>query len=240
MHTREAVLEPRLLVVDDDRELCDLVARFLRGEGFEVECVMDAAAGIERASTGAYRLVLLDVMLGRANGFDVLRRIRATSSVPVVMLTAKGDALDRILGLEIGADDYLPKPFNPQELAARIRAVLRRTAPDARRPDRPAIVAGDLEIDTRARTARLGTQRLDLTTVEFDLLETLAAGAGEAISRESLVQRVLGREFSPFDRSIDTHVYNLRRKLGPLPDGGDRIVGIRGVGYLYACSSRSS
>jgi len=179
VHTRETVLEPRLLVVDDDRELCDLVARFLRGEGFEVECVMDAAAGIERASTGAYRLVLLDVMLGRANGFDVLRRIRATSSVPVVMLTAKGDALDRILGLEIGAD-------------------------------------------------------------EFDLLETLAAGAGEAISRESLVQRVLGREFSPFDRSIDTHVYNLRRKLGPLPDGGDRIVGIRGVGYLYACSSRSS
>jgi two-component system response regulator CpxR len=239
VHTREAALEPRLLVVDDDRELCDLVARFLTGEGFEVECVMDAASGVERASSGAYRLVLLDVMLGRANGFDVLRRIRAASSVPVVMLTAKGDALDRILGLEIGADDYLPKPFNPQELAARIRAVLRRTAPDAR-PERPAIVAGDLEIDARARTARLGSQRLDLTTVEFDLLEALAASAGEAISRESLVQRVLGREFSPFDRSIDTHVYNLRRKLGPLPDGSDRIVGIRGVGYLYACSSRSS
>lgn len=195
MHTPEAAFEPRLLVVDDDRELCDLVARFLRGEGFEVECVMDAAAGIERAASGEYRLVLLDVMLGRANGFDVLRRIRATSSVPVVMLTAKGDALDRILGLEIGADDYLPKPFNPQELAARIRAVLRRTAPDARRQDRPLIAAGNLEIDTRARTARLGSQRLDLTTVEFDLLETLAASAGEAISRESLTQRVLGREF---------------------------------------------
>ena len=230
----------RLLVVDDDPELTDLVARFLRGEGFDVDCVMDGTAGAERASSGSYNLVLLDVMLGRSNGFDVLRRIRATSSVPVVMLTAKGDALDRILGLEIGADDYLPKPFNPQELAARIRAVLRRAAPDARRGDRPVVTAGDLELDARARTARLGARRLDLTTVEFDLLETLAASAGEAISRESLVQRVLGREFSPFDRSIDTHVYNLRRKLGTFSDGTDRIVGIRGVGYLYACSSRSS
>jgi len=230
----------RLLVVDDDRELCDLVARFLRGEGFDVECVMDAASGAERATSGDYRLVLLDVMLGRSNGFDVLRRIRSASSVPVVMLTAKGDAMDRILGPEIGADDYLPKPFNPQELAARIRAVLRRTAPDARRSERPVIVAGDLEIDAGARTVRLGSERLDLTTVEFDLLEALAESAGEAISRESLVEKVLGREFSPFDRSIDTHVYNLRRKLGPLPDGGERIVGIRGVGYLYACSSRSS
>jgi len=230
----------RLLVVDDDRELTDLVARFLRGEGFEVECVMDGAAAAEQASSGAYSLVLLDVMLGRTNGFDVLRRIRTTSAVPVVMLTAKGDALDRILGLEIGADDYLPKPFNPQELAARIRAVLRRTSPDTRRGDSPVISAGDLELDGRARTARLGPRRLDLTTVEFDLLEALAASAGEAISREALVQRVLGREFSPFDRSIDTHVYNLRRKLGTFPDGTDRIVGIRGVGYLYACSSRSS
>jgi two-component system response regulator CpxR len=227
----------RLLVVDDDRELTDLVARFLRGEGFDVECVMDGATGAERAASGAYSLVLLDVMLGRTNGFDVLRQIRATSAVPVVMLTARGDALDRILGLEIGADDYLPKPFNPQELAARIRAVLRRTSPHARRP---VISAGDLELDARARTARLGPRRLDLTTVEFDLLEALAASAGEAISREALVQRVLGRDFSPFDRSIDTHVYNLRRKLGTFPDGTDRIVGIRGVGYLYACSSRSS
>jgi len=229
-----------LLIVDDDRELCELVARFLRGEGFDVDYVLDAAAGAERALSGAYRLVLLDVMLGRANGFDVLRRIRAGSSVPVVMLTAKGDALDRILGLEIGADDYLPKPFNPQELSARIRAVLRRTAPDVSRSTRPVIVVDDLEVDARARTARIASGKLDLTTVEFDLLEALASSAGETLSREALVQRVLGREFSPFDRSIDTHVYNLRRKLGPLPDGHERIVGIRGVGYLYACCSRSS
>jgi two-component system response regulator CpxR len=229
----------RVLIIDDDRELCDLVARFLRGEGFDVECVFDAAAGVERAADGGCQLVLLDVMLGRANGFDVLRRIRASSSIPVVMLTAKGDALDRILGLEIGADDYLPKPFNPQELAARIRAVLRRTASNPRRAGRP-IVVGDLELDGGARTARIASARLDLTTVEFDLLEALAGGAGEPVSREALVQRVLGRAFSPFDRSIDTHIYNLRRKLGPLPDGGERIVGIRGIGYLYACSSRSS
>jgi len=229
----------RVLVIDDDREFCDLLARFLRAEGFETDCVFDAAAGLERAVGDRYQIVLLDVMLGRANGFDVLRRIRAASAIPVLMLTAKGDALDRILGLEIGADDYLPKPFNPQELAARIRAVLRRMAP-VQRPLRPAIVVGDLEVDAGARTARLASTRVDLTTVEFDLLETLAGSAGEPISREDLVLRVLGRDFSPFDRSIDTHVYNLRRKLGPLPDGGDRIIGIRGVGYLYACSSRSS
>ena len=231
---------PRLLLVDDDRELCELVDRFLQGEGFHLDSVTDPEIGAERALSGAYRLVLLDVMLGRANGFDVLRRIRAASCVPVVMLTAKGDDLDRILGLEIGADDYLPKPFNPKELAARIRAVLRRATPDPRRAARTPIVVGDLEMDAGARTARLGPRPVDLTTVEFDLLETLAVEAGQAISRESLVHRVLGREFSPFDRSIDTHVYNLRRKLGPLPDGSDRIVGIRGVGYLYACSSRSS
>jgi two-component system response regulator CpxR len=231
---------PHLLLIDDDCELCALVDRFLQGEGFHLDSVSDAATGAERALSGAYRLVLLDVMLGRANGFDVLRRIRQASTVPVVMLTAKGHDLDRILGLEIGADDYLPKPFNPKELAARIRAVLRRSAPDPRRSARSPIVAGDLEIDAGARTARLGKSPVDLTTVEFDLLETLAGEAGQVISREALVHRVLGREFSPFDRSIDTHVYNLRRKLGPLPEGGDRIVGIRGVGYLYACSSRSS
>lgn len=239
MSGSEEPIGARLLVVDDDVELCDLVARFLRGEGFEVDSVNDDAAGVSRALSGAYRLVLLDVMLGRANGFDVLRRIRSRSVIPVLMLTAKGDALDRILGLEIGADDYLPKPFNPQELAARIRAVLRRTTPPGG-SNRAALTIGDLEIDTGARTVRIGSSRVDLTSVEFDLLEELAAHAGQVASREQLTQHVLGREYSPFDRSIDTHIYNLRRKLGPLADGGERIVGIRGTGYLYACSSRSS
>ena len=229
---------PRLLVVDDDRELCDLVARFLRGEGFDVDCVLDGGAGAERALSGTYRLVLLDVMLGRTNGFDVLRRIRAASAIPVVMLTAKGDALDRIVGLEIGADDYLPKPFNPQELAARVRAVLRRTAPDPHRSTRPVIAVDDLEIDARARTARLASARLDLTTVEFDLLDTLLRSAGRVIPRDEMVRTVLRREFSPFDRSIDTHVSNLRRKLGRASDGGERIKGVRGIGYQYALAHR--
>jgi two-component system, OmpR family, response regulator CpxR len=227
-----------LLLVDDDTELCELVGRFLTGEGFVVEAVHSGDAGVERAVSGRHALVLLDVMLGRSNGFDVLRQIRAASPIPVVMLTAKGDALDRIVGLEIGADDYLPKPFDPKELAARIRAVLRRTTAH-RTPRSRTIVVDDLELDAAARAVRRAGQSIVLTTVEFDLLEALAADAGQVISRESLVARVLGREFSPFDRSIDTHVYHLRRKLGALADGGERIVGIRGIGYLYACSSKS-
>jgi len=227
-----------LLLVDDDVELCELVGRFLTGEGFVVEAVHSGDAGVDRALSGRHALVLLDVMLGRSNGFDVLRQIRAASPIPVVMLTAKGDALDRIVGLEIGADDYLPKPFDPNELAARIRAVLRRTNAHGAQRGR-TIVVDDLELDASARAVRRAGRSIGLTTVEFDLLEALAGEAGQVISRESLVTRVLGREFSPFDRSIDTHVYNLRRKLGPLAAGGERIVGVRGIGYLYACSSKS-
>lgn len=238
MSSGDASAMSPLLLVDDDMELCELVGRFLTGEGFAVEAVHSGDAGLERALSGRYALVMLDVMLGRSNGFDVLRRIRAASPIPVVMLTAKGDALDRIVGLEIGADDYLPKPFDPKELAARIRAVLRRTTGQRTRRAR-TIIVDDLELDVSARSVRRGGGSVGLTTVEFDLLEALAADAGQVISRESLVTRVLGREFSPFDRSIDTHVYNLRRKLGPLAGGGERIVGIRGIGYLYACSSRS-
>jgi len=231
---------PRLLLVDDDVELCVLVSRFLEGEGFLVNAVHTCAAGVDQARRGAHALVLLDVMLGPANGFDALRQIRATSPVPVIMLTAKGDPLDRVLGLEIGADDYLSKPFNPPELAARIRAVLRRSASTHTGRARSRIVVDDLDVDPAARSVRNGGQPVELTTAEFDLLEALAGAAGEVISRESLVQRILGREYSPFDRSINTHVYNLRRKLGPRSDGGARIVGIRGIGYLYACSSKSS
>jgi two-component system response regulator CpxR len=230
----------RLLVVDDDVELCELVSRFLGSEGFRVDAVHSGAAGVEGALGGGYALVLLDVMLGRTNGFNVLRQIRATSAIPVVMLTAKGDTLARVLGLEIGADDYLPKPFDPPELAARIRAVLRRSASNSIGPTRARIVVEDLELDPGARAARRGGQPIELTTVEFDLLEALAGDAGHVISRESLVTRVLGRQFSPFDSSVNTHIYNLRRKLGPAAGGGERIVGIRGIGYLYACSSKSS
>jgi two-component system response regulator CpxR len=176
-------------------------------------------------------------MLPAMQGFEVLRQIRAQSPIPVLMLTARGDDLDRILGLELGADDYLPKPFNPRELAARIRAILRRAKPQPSElaPQLPEpILLGDLELDNAARVVRRGGEPLNLTTVEFQLLEVLLRAAGQVVTREVLVRDVLGREFSPFDRSIDVHVSNLRKKLGPHPDGTERIKGVRGFGYLYA------
>jgi two-component system response regulator CpxR len=226
----------RILVIDDDVELCQLVNRFLTQEGFEMEAVNSGAAGAERALSKSYALVVLDVMMPEVNGFDVLRQIRAQSHIPVLMLTAKGDALDRVLDLEMGADDYLAKPFNPQELVARIRAILRRIKPqtdDAKRSRTPLVV-GDVEMDRGARVVRRQGETVNLTSVEFDLLEVLLQAAGQVISRETLTRDVLGREFSPFDRSIDTHVCNLRRKIGLLPQGTERIKGVRGIGYVYA------
>ncbi|HKV98935.1 MAG TPA: response regulator transcription factor [Vicinamibacterales bacterium] len=224
----------RLLVIDDDAELGELVAKYLAVEGFTVDVGSGRAADVDRALAGGYALVVLDVMLPNVSGFDLLRRIRASSALPVLMLTAKGDALDRVLGLELGADDYLPKPFNPQELAARIRAILRRTTPRIDTGPADPIVVGDLEVDPGARLVRRHGTAVPVTTVEFDLLETLTRATGQVISREALVRDVLGREFSPFDRSIDTHIYNLRKKIGPHADGTERIKGVRGVGYLYA------
>ena len=232
-------MEPseHVLVIDDDAELCSLVSRFLVREGFQIDAVNGGAQGIERALSGDYALVVLDVMMPEMSGFDVLRRIRAESPLPVLMLTARGDALDRVLGLEMGADDYLPKPFSPPELAARIRAILRRAKPPVTQGN-STITIGEIELDSGARVVRHGHQLINLTTVEFDLLEALMRGAGQVLNREKLTRDILGREFSPFDRSIDTHVCNLRKKIGPLPDGGDRIKGVRGIGYLYALPQR--
>jgi len=226
----------RLLVVDDDRELCQLVTRFLTREGFEISWASGGEEGIERALSEDFALILLDVMMPDTDGFEVLRRIRQHSRTPVLMLTAKGDTHDRIRGLEMGADDYLPKPFDPAELVARIRAILRRSGP--LRPVPAAISIGDIELDGGARTVRRNGNLVDLTTVEFDLLVALTGAAGTIVSREHLVSEVLGRDFSPFDRSIDTHVCNLRRKLGPLEDGGERIKGVRGAGYLYVSPAK--
>ena len=225
-------MDQRVLLIDDDAELCGLVTRFMAGEGFEVDSATNGGQGVVQALSGEYRLILLDVMMPDMSGFDVLRRIRAESRIPVLMLTAKGDTLDRVLGLEMGADDYLPKPFDPPELAARVRAILRRAN---LQPESPApIVVADVELDTGTRTVRKNGKLIDLTTVEFDLLATLVRTAGSTVSREDLARDVLGREFSPFDRSIDTHVCNLRKKIGPLEDGTERIKGVRGAGYLYA------
>ncbi len=224
-----------VLLIDDDAELCHLVTRFLSREGFTVAWAPGGAAGMERALAENYSLVLLDVMMPDTGGFEVLRHIRQHSRTPVLMLTARGDTQDRIRGLEMGADDYLPKPFDPAELVARIRAILRRSSPQ---PSVEVLAIGDVELDAGTRTAKRAGSPLDLTTVEFDLLAELLRVAGNIVSREDLVRSVLGRDFSPFDRSIDTHVCNLRRKLGPFEDGGDRIKGVRGAGYLYARSGR--
>ena len=232
MQTHAKTDAEQVLVIDDDVELCKLVTRYLTQEGFQIQSVNAGASGAELALSGNYALIVLDVMMPGVNGFDVLRRIRAHSRIPVLMLTAKGDALDRVVGLEMGADDYLPKPFNPQELAARIRAILRRAKPDA--PVGAPITVGDIEIDSRARVVRRAGEIINVTTVEFDLLEALLRAAGQVVGREKLTRDVLGREFSPFDRSIDTHVCNLRKKIGLLPDGTERIKGVRGIGYLYA------
>jgi two-component system response regulator CpxR len=227
----------RLLLIDDDAELSRLVARFLAGEGFETVWASCGEAGIEAALAQPYSLILLDVMMPDTGGFEVLRRIRQQSRVPVLMLTARGDTHDRVRGLEMGADDYLPKPFDPAELAARVRAILRRSVPPVAQAS--SVVFGDIELDPGAREVRRAGAPLDLTTVEFDLLAALLRAPGSTISREDLVRNVLRREFSPFDRSIDTHVCNLRRKLGPLAGGGDRIKGVRGSGYLYVAPARA-
>jgi DNA-binding response OmpR family regulator len=227
----------RILVIDDDAELCRLVTRSMGDEGFIVDAVTNSRQGIERALSKEYALILLDVMMPGSNGFEVLRRIRKESRAPVLMLTAKGDTRDRVRGLELGADDYLPKPFEPSELAARIRAILRRVNSQPL-GGAGRIVVADVELDTGARTVRKKGELVDLTGVEFDLLAALMRVAGSTLSREELMRDVLGREFSPFDRSIDTHVYNLRKKIGLLENGSERIKGVRGAGYLYAAPSR--
>jgi DNA-binding response OmpR family regulator len=223
----------RILVIDDDVELCSLVSEYLQSEGFQIECVHNGESGLERALAGDQVLVVLDVMLPGLNGFDVLRRIRDASNIPVLLLTARGEDVDRIVGLEIGADDYLPKPFNPRELVARIRAVLRRSQPND--DTMGGIVrVGDVELDPATRTVNRAGKPVDLTSVEFNLLEVLLREAGKVVSREHLVNVVLSRKFSPFDRSIDMHVSKVRKKLGDTEEGSGHIKTIRSVGYLFA------
>lgn len=228
----------RILVIDDDAELCDLVAEYLEPDGFAVEAINNPELGLARALSDEHQLIVLDVMMPGINGFEVLRRLRAQSRLPVLMLTARGSDVDRIVGLELGADDYLPKPFNPRELVARIHAILRRTNPMAgiTNTDR-RLQVGDVTLDGSARVAHCNGEKLDLTSAEFDLLVLLLQSAGNVLSREEISQAVLGREFNPLDRSIDTHISNLRKKLDAEVNGVERIKSVRGVGYIYAKSS---
>jgi len=226
----------RLLIVEDDVELCGLLAERLCGDGFSLEAVHDGARGLERALSGEHKLVILDLMLPRLGGLDVLRKLRAQSGIPVLILTARGEDVDRILGLEIGADDYLPKPFNPRELLARIRAILRRASPA--RSDGERLTAGDITLDTGAREAWINSRQVNLTSVEFSLLEEFMRHAGHVVTRDDLTQSVLGRKLGAFDRVIDVHVSNLRKKLTG-GSAGERVKAVRGAGYQFVVRSET-
>ena len=231
----------RILIIDDDVALCKLLTEYLAPEGFFVESVHDGETGLEKADNGSYDIIVLDVMLPVINGFEVLRQVRTKANTPVIMLTARGEEVDRIVGLEIGADDYLPKPFNPRELVARIRAILRRTRREQDHVLTPLLPkrlqVGDVEMDMAARLVFRSGEKIDLTAVEFNLLEVLLRNAGELVPREELIQTVLGRSPYPYDRSIDVHVSKLRKKLGHEVSGMERIKTIRSVGYLYTVAS---
>jgi two-component system response regulator CpxR len=225
----------RVLIIDDDVELCRLLAERLSSEDFSIETIHHGQRGLERVLSQDYALVILDLMLPGMKGLDVLRHVRERSAVPVLILTARGEDVDRIVGLEIGADDYLPKPFNPRELIARIRAILRRTQ-YANKGTAPLVV-DDIRLDRTARETWVNKKRIDLTSVEFSLLETLLHHAGQVVTREHLTETVLGRKLGPFDRVIDVHVSNVRRKLTQAADAGERIKAIRGSGYLFVVRS---
>ena len=220
----------RILMVDDDTELCASLARLLAMDGFHVHAVHDADSGIREAVKDDYELVILDVMLPGGDGRKVLRRIRMNSRVPVIMLTARGDEADRIAGLEAGADDYLPKPFNARELVARIRAVLRRQG-SAALPE--AFDIGDLHIDSRTRRVVQNGAAVELTGAEFDVLLLLARSAGRVLSRDEIAEEALGRPVGLLDRSVDNHVSSLRKKLGAHAGAVERIRSVRGAGYIY-------
>jgi two-component system response regulator CpxR len=219
----------RILLIDDDVELCGLLTEFLKREGFTLECEHDGKRGLDRAARGEHDIVLLDVMLPSLDGFEILRGLRKHSKVPVIMLTARGEDVDRIIGLELGADDYLPKPFNPRELAARIRAILRRLEA---RPEAPGsrLEVNGVTLDPGSRQVLTAGKPVELTTFEFDILEMLMRSAGRVLSRDALMENMYNRKSTPFDRSIDMHISHLRKKL---ETAHPLIKTIRGVGYQF-------
>lgn len=224
----------RILLVDDDMKFCRLISNYLRSFGFLVEAVHNGADGKTQAAVPGWKAVILDVMLPQCDGFEVLRSIRQVSTVPVLMLTAMGDEADRIVGLEMGADDYLPKTASPRELLARLRALLRRSIYTEQERDiaREELIIGPLEIDTLARTASLNGELLSLTPVEYDLLLALARNPGVVRSREALMNEVRDRNYDAFDRSIDVHISGLRRKLNDDPKNSHIIKTVRSAGYM--------
>jgi DNA-binding response OmpR family regulator len=228
-------MSERILMIEDDEELAAMVGEYLNERGFQVEARHDATGGLEALRAGSFAALILDVMLPDLDGFEVCRRVRAESDLPVLMLTARGDETDRIVGLELGADDYLPKPFNPRELLARLRAILRRHAPAPAGRAAP-LRFGRLEIDRDARVVRLDGEERPLTGHQFDVLCALAESAGRVMSRDALMQRVRGQALEAFDRSIDVHISRIRAAIEDDPRHPRRVLTIRGTGYVFAKS----
>lgn len=221
--------DQKILIADDDRELCTLLMAFLEQEGFQVDAVFNGADALDSINRESPDILVLDVMMPKLSGIDVLRRLRQKSQLPVLMLTARGEDSDRIVGLELGADDYLPKPCNPRELAARIRAILRRASGPG--PDAPEITVGDLEIRPGSREAFCASEKLELTSTEFTLLQVLMEEAGRVVKKAELYRRALGRDPMRYDRSIDMHISNLRGKIDTDDTLPARIETVRGLGY---------
>jgi len=220
----------QLLMIDDDRELGDMITDFLASDNLDVTVRHSGEAGIEEFKSGDYDLLILDIMMPGISGLDVLKKVRLTSAVPVIMLTARGDDVDRIIGLEFGADDYLPKPFNPRELVARIKAILRRAQPQAE--DSEVLALGEIRLDSRTHKAGVNQNDLQLTGTEFEILKCLLETPGKVVNKEYLSERALGRRLLPYDRSVDTHISNLRGKLEKAGNRNETIQNQRGVGYL--------
>ena len=222
----------RILIIDDDDRLAAMLRAYLGERGLEADSRPDVASGLAALEAGGWHALVLDVMLPDGDGFDVCRRVRAGSDIPILMLTARGEATDRIIGLELGADDYLPKPFDPRELLARLRAILRRRQPPAAQ-SRPALRFGDLEIDPGSRVVRKAGEVRRLTSHQFELLLALAERAGRVLSRDQLMEAVRGERLEAFDRSIDVHISRIRAAVENDPKRPDRIVTVRGVGYVF-------
>lgn len=227
-----------ILIIDDDKKLCRLISEYLGPLGYSVEASHTGPEGIEKASSADWHAIILDVMLPGMDGFEVLRQLRASSDVPVLMLTARGDETDRIVGLEVGADDYLPKTFSTRELLARLRAVTRRSSRTARGDGDPDIVVGPLNVSPSTRSASLDGRSLSLTPVEFDLLLSLVRSAGRVKTRDRLLEEIRDREYEVFDRSVDVHISSLRKKLGEDVRNPRFIHTLRSAGYLLQDPSK--
>lgn len=223
----------RLLLADDDREMCEMLQSYLAREGFEVTAVHDGGAAVHEATKGRYQLVILDVMMPKLSGFEALKLIRQQTQVPVLILTARGEDVDSVVGLELGADDYLAKPCNPRVLSARIRAILRRSQGTASDSVATAIVIDDVELQPFARIVMRNKEKIALTSTEFAILEILMRNGGQVVAKNALSELALGRKVGRFDRSLDMHISNVRRKMGFVTPDCDRIKTVRNVGYIY-------